>query len=72
MNMEKEFTSLEYKKQFERYIFFKTDSYQERKSDRESRKCVLCFELENVIQHPRTNTSNFFNKRKLLFFNLTV
>ena len=28
MNMGKGFTSLEYKKQFERHIIFKTDSYQ--------------------------------------------
>ena len=52
--------------------FFKTDSYQERKSDRESRKVVLCFDTENVIQVPRAYISNFFYKRKLSFFNLTV
>ena len=72
MNMEKGCTNLEYKKQFERHIFFKTDSYQERKSDRESRKVALCFDMENVIQLLRSNVSNFFYKRKLSFFKLTV
>ena len=51
---------------------FTTDSYQERKSDRESRKVVLCFDMENVIQVPRANAFNFFYKRKLSFFNFTV
>ena len=55
MNMEKGITSLEYKKLFERLIFLR--------SDRESRKVVLCFDMENVIQLPKTNISNFFYKR---------
>ena len=59
MNMEKGFTSLEYKKLFEHLIFLR--------SDRESRKVVLYFDMENVIQLPKTNISNFFYKRKLSF-----
>ena len=52
--------------------FFKTNYYQIKKRDSDSRKVVLCFDMENVIQLPRANISNLFYKRKVLFFNLTV
>ena len=75
MNMEKGFTSFEYKKQFEHHIFLRPILIKKGRVIENSGcliKVVLCFDMENVIQLPRANLSNFFYKRKLSFFNYTI
>ena len=56
----------------EHHKFLARDAYEERERDRKSDAAVLCFDLENVLTLPRANVSNFFYKRKLSVYNLTV
>ena len=56
----------------QRHKFLKEDARAEREKDRAEAKAVLCFDMENVITLPRANVSNFFYKRKLTVYNLTI
>ncbi|GFN73733.1 DNA repair protein rhp54 [Plakobranchus ocellatus] len=56
----------------EHHKFLARDAYEERERDRKSGAAVWCFDLENVLAMPRTTVSNFFHKRKLSVYNLTV
>ena len=55
------------------HIKDKEETYTERDKDRKNEDMVVvAFDLENVITCPRANISNFFDKRKLIVYNLTA
>ncbi|RUS71879.1 hypothetical protein EGW08_020353 [Elysia chlorotica] len=55
-----------------RHKYLKDDAKAERGRDRAAGHADLCFDMENVITLPRANVSNFFYKRKLSVYNLTI
>ncbi|GFN76111.1 DNA repair protein rhp54 [Plakobranchus ocellatus] len=63
--------SEEQQQDFEKHLRAKEESRAERNSDRESKKCVLSFDMQNVTPLPKAEISNFFYKRKLSCYNLT-
>lgn len=60
-------------KKIESHMKDKTETSQERKRDKaDTSKRVICFDLQNVLQCPRSNIGNFYYKRKSSVYNLTA
>ena len=57
---------------FAKHVFLKDVLARQDKETENQNSAVLCFDLENVLTLPRSNVSNFFYRRKLAVYNLTV
>ena len=72
LKLNREVIGSEISVKYDRHIAQKDAMREERKADKQSKKMVVCFDLENVITLPKAGTSNFFYKRKLNLYNLTA
>ena len=69
------FPSDEQRVKHEKHLQSKNETRQERDHDRcrsDQHTAVICFDMQNVVGLPRANISNFFYKRKLNSYNLTL
>ena len=57
---------------FSKHVFLKDGACEARQRDRESNSAILCFDLENVLTSTRSNVANFYYRRNLAVYNLTV